>query len=140
VSFRQPLPVAVLCADDQPMFRAALRELIAATPGFVLVGEATSGQQTLDAAAAVAPDLVLMDVRIPGVDGIATSRMLVGRQRDLIVVLMSARELPPPAGHATTGARAIFVRKQDLCRELLLDLWHGRRTRCGPNWIVVPLG
>jgi two-component system invasion response regulator UvrY len=140
VSTHEPRPITVLCADDDSGFRGLLRILIEATPGFALIGEATSGQDAIAAVAAARPDLVLMDVRMPGIDGIETARMLMRRHPDVIIVLMSASEVPPASGIAPPGPSAIFVRKEHLCRQVLLDLWHGRRTCYGRNWVLVRLG
>ena len=62
----RPRRVTVLAVDDQEVFRRAVRELIAATEGFEQVGEAASGREALALAAALHPDLVLLDVRMPG--------------------------------------------------------------------------
>jgi two-component system invasion response regulator UvrY len=139
VSLRERSPVTVLCADDHPQCRSVLREVIAASPGFSQIGEAACGRDAIAAVATLRPDLLLMDVRMPGVDGIEAARILGARHQDLVVVLMSADYTPPPSGYAAAGTRVIFVRKQDLCPGLLADMWHGRRTRCGPNWVVVRL-
>jgi CheY-like chemotaxis protein len=130
----------VLCADDDPGFRGVVRTLIESLPGFRLVGEATSGQDAIATVTTLCPDLLLMDVRMPGMDGIDTARLLLRRDPNMVVVLMSASDLPPPSGITASGPRVIFVRKDHLCTRLLLDLWHGRRTRSGPNWLVLRLG
>ena len=59
-------PVGVLVVDDQQVFRGVLRELVAATAGMTLLGEAASGEQALDAVDELAPQLVIMDKRMPG--------------------------------------------------------------------------
>ena len=133
-------PIRVFVADDDTRFRRVLRTLIERTPRLTLVGEASRGEDTVDPVALLGPDLVLMDVRMPGIGGIEAARMLLGRHPDLAVVLMSAHDVPPPSGIGATGPGAGFVRKEDLCADVLLDLWRGRHTRSGPNWVVVPLG
>lgn len=127
-------------ADDDQRFRHALRGLIQATPGFTLLGEAASGEDAFVPVALLRPELVLLDVRMPVNGGVEVARTLLGRYPELTVVLMSADELPPPSGIAPPGPRVIFVRKEDLRPDLLLDLWRGRRTRSGPNWVAVRLG
>jgi CheY-like chemotaxis protein len=121
-------PITVFCADDDPGFRGVLRTLIEATPGFALVGEAACGWDTVAAVAAVRPDLLLMDVRMPRMGGIEAARTLMGRDPELVIVLMSAAEMPPPSGLDTSGPRVIFVRKEHLCRSVLLDLWNRERA------------
>ena len=62
--------VRVLVVDDQPGFRAALRALLDRTPGFAIAGEASTGEEGVEAAVLLDPDLVLMDVNLPGISGI----------------------------------------------------------------------
>jgi CheY-like chemotaxis protein len=121
--------VTVFCADDQPVFRDALRELIAATPGLAYVGEAACGEEAIQAVEDRRPDIVLMDVRMPGMGGLEAARLLAERRRDLIVILTSAEPIEPPHWFPPRGGQVMLVRKQDLCPRLLLDVWHGRRTR-----------
>jgi two-component system, NarL family, invasion response regulator UvrY len=123
-------PVRVLVVDDQPVFLRAARDLIAATPGFEEVGQATSGPQALAKAAALGPDLVLLDVRMPGMDGIETARLLADVAPDSFVVLISL-EATVDAGAATTYGVDAHVRKQDLSIRTLQDLWAARSASPG---------
>src|SRR5688572_16123851 len=68
--------VRVLIVDDQETFRRALASVVEETPGFTMVGSATSGEESLVAAAALRPQLVLMDVNLPGIDGLEATRRL----------------------------------------------------------------
>ncbi|MGW7292704.1 response regulator [Streptomyces xiamenensis] len=70
-------PVRVLVADDQPLIRAGLTALLNATPGITTVGEADNGARAVELAAAQRPDVILMDIRMPGMDGIAATRAIV---------------------------------------------------------------
>ena len=63
-------PVPVLIVDDQAPFRRAARAVVTATPGFEVVGEAESGEEAVEMAAALVPGLVLMDINLPGINGI----------------------------------------------------------------------
>jgi two-component system, NarL family, invasion response regulator UvrY len=121
--------VTVLCADDQSCFREVLRSVIAATPGFVQIGEAGSGEEAILEVTALRPDLVLMDVWMPGMNGYQAASTLVESRRDLVVALISANEIEPPSDFAPRGGEVIFLPEEELCPRRLLDLWHGRRTR-----------
>ncbi|MFN8193791.1 MAG: response regulator transcription factor [Nocardioidaceae bacterium] len=75
--------------DDQEPFRRAMATVVEATDGFEVVGSATTGEESLAAAAELAPDLVLMDVHLPGIDGIEASRRLTAGDGGPVVVLLS---------------------------------------------------
>jgi DNA-binding NarL/FixJ family response regulator len=81
--------VRVLIVDDQEPFRRAMAAVVDATAGFVVVGAATTGEESLVAAAATAPDLVLMDVNLPGIDGVEASRRLTADPDGPVVFLLS---------------------------------------------------
>ena len=119
--------VTVLTVDDQPVFRRAVGDLIAATPGFEEVGQATSGSEALELAAALKPDLVLLDVRMDDMDGIETAQRLLASECGAVVVLISLNEVPEAAS-AVKGGVAAHVRKQDLSTRTLREVWaaHGR--------------
>ncbi len=73
------MSVRVLLVDDQPLVRAGLRVLIADTPDLVVVGEAGNGADAVRLARDTAPDVVLMDLRMPGTDGIAATRAITAQ-------------------------------------------------------------
>jgi DNA-binding NarL/FixJ family response regulator len=120
-------PVTVLAVDDQAVFLRAARELIAATPGFTQVGEAASGPEAVERAEELRPDLVLLDVRMPEMDGIETAQRLLEARPDAVVVLISLDDVPVEPAAADLGVAA-HLRKQDLSTRTLLELWatHGR--------------
>jgi DNA-binding NarL/FixJ family response regulator len=123
--------VRVLAVDDQLIFRLALRRLIAATPGFEQVGEAASGEEALRLASDLRPDLGLVDVRMPGMDGFETARRLAGVDSELVIVLISIEEAAAAAPGFTETAVAAHVRKRDLSTRMLRELWarHGGGVR-----------
>ncbi|NUW45719.1 response regulator transcription factor [Nonomuraea rhodomycinica] len=87
--------IKVLVADDQPLIRASFRRLIDSVPGFQVYGEAATGAQAVAVAASEPPDLVLMDVRMPELDGIEATRRICAadpRARVLIVTTFDLDE------------------------------------------------
>jgi two-component system, NarL family, invasion response regulator UvrY len=121
--------VNVVTVDDQPYFRVAARDVIGATPGFESVGEAGSGAEALEVVSELSPQLVLVDVRMPGMDGIETTRLMKAAHPDIVVVLISIEDLTNvPAAASTCGAAAL-VQKEDFKPSLLRSLWtaHGIR-------------
>ena len=81
--------VRVLIADDHPHSRRGLRVLLATSPEVEVVGEATNGQQTLYLVEECQPDVVLMDVRMPVLDGLEAARIIKSRWPEVRVVLLT---------------------------------------------------
>ena len=99
--------------------------MIDATAGFESVGEATSGEEALEAVDRLAPELVLLDVRMPGLSGIEVAQRLVAKHPDVVVVLISIDErVDVPS--AAQLQRVPLVRKQDFGPKLLRRLWSER--------------
>jgi DNA-binding NarL/FixJ family response regulator len=114
----------VLVVDDQAIFRRALRELIDATPGFELVGEAASGPDGAQLAEELQPDVVMLEVRMSGMDGLEVSRRLTAASPRSLLVLMSVEsisDLPSAVRSAT------HLRKQDLSPRALREVWDTHR-------------
>lgn len=119
--------IGVLLVDDHAQFRQAARDLVEATPGFESLGEAASGEEALRMVEDLDPALVLLDVRLPGMDGIETARSITSASPHPTVFLVSIDERADlPARVGSCGA-ATFVRKRDLCSAALRSLWaeHG---------------
>jgi DNA-binding NarL/FixJ family response regulator len=115
------MDVRVLTVDDQERFRRVAEEVIAATPGFEAVGEAANGAEALAAVERLAPQLVLCDVRMPGLDGIEVARRLAATHPETVVVLISIGERTDMP--AATQVPVPLVRKQDFGPVLLRRLW-----------------
>jgi DNA-binding NarL/FixJ family response regulator len=121
-------PVRVLAVDDQAIFLRALRQLVLAAPGFELAGEARSGQEALMRASELHPDLVLVDVRMPDMDGVETARRLLAGAAPAVVVLISLEPLPEADAVLELGVAA-FLRKQELSVSTLRATWAEHRPR-----------
>lgn len=121
-------PVRVLVVDDQPPFRAAARAVVDRIAGFDVVGEAASGEEAVLAVADVRPDLVLMDIKMDGIDGIEATRQILAAHPLVKVVLLSTYELAdlPPAAR-TSGAIA-YVNKDEFGTRVLRRLWEQAGT------------
>ena len=85
-------PLRVLLVDDHPAFRAGLRALLGTDPRLDVVGEASSGSAAITAVASTNPDVVLMDVSMPGVDGIEATRTIVDAAPHVAVVVLTMHD------------------------------------------------
>lgn len=118
--------VTVLVVDDQAPFRLAARAVLRRTEGFELVGEAADGEEALEQARVLRPSLVLMDINMPGINGIEATRQLLAEVPEATVFLCSTyqrSDLPP---EAEDSGFAAYVSKEDLGPELLRRLWRDR--------------
>lgn len=115
--------VRVLVVDDSAPARAAIGEAVATVEEFELVGTLASGEEALEALPYLAPALVLLDIRMKGIDGLETCRRIVERDSDAVVVLVSAFIGPElPAGVDSCGAAAVLDKAEVSPRRLRL-LW-----------------
>jgi two-component system, NarL family, invasion response regulator UvrY len=119
VSGQDRPPLGVLVVDDRRPFRTAARALLDTAPGMTVVGEATSGEQAVDLVMRLRPRLVLMDVWLPGINGIeATRRILAVAPATVVVLVSTHRQADLTGAWASCGAVA-FVRKEELDADAL---------------------
>jgi DNA-binding NarL/FixJ family response regulator len=116
--------VRVLVVDDQRPFLEAARLVVDATPNFEVVGEAASGEAAVELASSLAPDLVLMDLNLPGMDGVEATRRILAASPATAVVALSTE-----VGLATraVAAGAAFISKSEFDPDRLVEAWSSAR-------------
>jgi DNA-binding NarL/FixJ family response regulator len=117
--------VRVLIVDDQEPFRRAMAAVVAETDGFSVVGTVTTGEESLEATASLRPDLVLMDVNLPGIDGIEATRRIVSDPDGPVVLLLSTYDVDQ-VDLEGSGAAA-YVAKAELAPDRLSAAWRDAR-------------
>ncbi|NWG19417.1 MAG: response regulator transcription factor [Chloroflexi bacterium] len=114
-------PVRLLLADDHRMFRQGLRELLERNPAFVVVGEAATGREVLAQVAALQPDIVLLDIQMPELDGVAVARQLARAHPNVKIIMLTMYRQDQHLFEAIkAGARAYLLKDADA--EELIDV------------------
>ena len=108
----------VLVVDDSEVFRNVLRALVAATPGFEVVGAASSGREALELVGLLDPHLVLIDAHMPELDGVETALRIRRGDPEVIVLLLTATKRAP-----VSDSSLAVGDKRDLTPEWLADFW-----------------
>jgi len=118
------MPVRVLIVDDQEPFRMAARLVVEATDGFEVVGEAETGESSVEMARDLKPDLVLMDVNLPGINGLdATRQILAEEAGSVVVLLLSTYEEEEYAPRAAECGAAAYIPKAVFGPDRLETAW-----------------
>ncbi len=125
-------PVKVLLVDDQELIRAGLRGILRSSHGFEIVGELGDGAGVVDASAELRPDVVVMDVRMPGVDGVSATEALRGQpSAPPVLVLTTFEDDEVLAGALRAGAAGFLLKgvpAEDLQRAV-------RAVAAGDSWL-----
>ena len=123
----------VLVVDDQAPFRTAAKRVVAMTPGFEVVGEAKSGEEAVEMTSSLEPDLVLMDINLPGINGIeAVRRIHQSRPATLSFLLSTYAAADLPSDARSCGAVA-YIHKEQFMPKLLSELWDSRGDPAWPT-------
>jgi DNA-binding NarL/FixJ family response regulator len=131
------MTISVVIAEDQPMVRAGLVMLLMAEPDIEVVGEAADGAAALELAAALRPDLVLMDLRMAGMDGVTATRALADTEQDgradltKVLALTTFDDDEYVYGALRAGASG-FLLKHAAPADLIMAV---RRVAAGEAWI-----
>ncbi len=115
--------VRVLIVDDQEPFRSAARMVVEMADGFEVAGEAESGEEGVELAAELQPDLVLMDVYLPGIDGLEATRQITAANAAPRVLVMSTHESEEFAEAALAAGAIAFVPKSQFGMDELEAAW-----------------
>lgn len=115
--------VRVLLVDDQPEFLRAMAAVVEETPGLVVAGAASTGEECLSLVVKLLPDLVLMDVNLPGIDGLETTRRLREGDAAPVVILLSTYDDDAGQHFVTDCGAAAYITKSDLGPDRLEQAW-----------------
>jgi len=127
-------PIRVLLADDQPLIRLGFRMVLSSAPDIELVGEAETGAAAVDLTTALRPDVVLMDVRMPGMDGIDATRRIVSESPQSRVLILTTFDLDEYAYAALNAGASGFLLKDAQPAELIAAI----RTIARGDAVIAP--
>jgi two-component system, NarL family, invasion response regulator UvrY len=114
--------IAVLIVDDQAPFRAVARTLISMIPGWLVVAEAATGEEAVEAANLHVPSVVLMDINLPGISGIEATKQIVSAHPEVKVALVSTYAADDLPADAMSSGAVAYHRKEDLTPRVLRGL------------------
>jgi DNA-binding NarL/FixJ family response regulator/signal transduction histidine kinase len=110
-----PLTARVLIVDDHTLIRQGLVELVSHIEGLLVVGTAKDGYDAMDMARQLSPDLILMDMRLPGIDGAATTRQLLLERPELHVIMLTSSDASDDLARAIeAGARGYILKEASI--------------------------
>ena len=128
------MAIRVLIVDDHTLVRAGFRMILDAQPDIEVVGEAENGLKAIEAARILRPEVVLMDIRMPGLDGIEATRRLTSMELNLHVVILTTYDLDEYVFDALAAGATGFLLKHVPPEELV----HGVRVAAGGESLLAP--
>lgn len=127
----RPAPVRLLIVDDHELVRASLRFLLTGEPDLAVIGESSNGQEALDHCQQLQPDLVLMDLRMPIVDGIMATRLIRQACPATKVLLLTFSATPEHLAQAEQAGASGYLLKEANQQELVTTI---RRILAGERF------
>ena len=117
------MSVRVLIVDDQAPFRHAARAVVEATDGFEVIAESETGEASVEAAARLKPDLLLMDVNLPGINGLEATRRILHGSKTVVVLLLSTYEEEEYGSKAAESGASAYIAKSRFDPDRLAEAW-----------------
>jgi DNA-binding NarL/FixJ family response regulator len=117
------MTVRVLIVDDQEPFRLAARMVVEATDGFEVAGESETGEASVEMATQLDPDLVLMDVNLPGINGLEATRQILQHSNRVVILLLSTYEEEEYGPRAAECGAAAYIPKSAFGPDRLAEAW-----------------
>ena len=115
--------VKVLIVDDQAPFRDVARLVVDLTDGFEVAGEAQTGEESVELARSLKPDLILMDVNMPGIDGTEATKLILAESSEVVVLLLSTYEPAEYEPRAAEAGAAAYIPKSAFDPDRLEAAW-----------------
>lgn len=128
------MTIRVLVADDQPLMRAAFDMILRPEQDIELVGEAANGREAIDESRRLRPDVILMDIRMPVMDGVEATRVLAAENRSTRILILTTFEVDEYVIEAIRAGASGFLLKDVAPDELL----HGIRVVAGGDALLGP--
>ena len=123
-----PHPIQILLADDHAVLRSGLRQLLDAQPGLHVVGEAATGEEAVEQARALKPDVVVMDLVMPGMGGLEALRRIAGQERGAKILVLTGQPKEQVLLEVLEAGGSGYVNKMSSSDDMPSAAWWS--TRC----------